>query len=266
MSKILQEGYVAQEKEKQLAVKVTELELKIKSIKEQILQNETDVAEAKIKFDNCKKEVDFSTDEKYNSIKSEIEMLQSKIDTLLESKEDTSILDDSKAKIIDSIKQIEDQIAVSKRNDELNENIEKHKAELANANQAKADAEKTIYLLDKVSKTKNELIVDEINLKFEIVKWKLFDYQKNGEYKEVCEPQIMEGSTLKGFKDQMSTGMRIQAKLDICFSLQKFYNIELPVLLDEATSLSEKYLPELQNKQLIMAKVTKDETLKISQL
>ena len=60
--------------------------------------------------------------------------------------------------------------------------------------------------------------------------------------------------------------MRIQAKLDICFSLQKSYNMELPVLLDEATSLSEKYLPELQNKQLIMAKVTKDETLKISQL
>jgi DNA repair exonuclease SbcCD ATPase subunit len=264
--KILAEGHQAEEKEKVLSQQTADFEIKIVAIKERNEQLQVEIEKAQSDFDNCKKEIDFSSDKKYNDISAEIKNIQLKIEELIAQKEDTTILDESKLNIQNAIKDINDKIAVSKRNDELNQNIELQNNRLAEYVQKSADADRVLYLLKAISKLKNELLVDEINSKFDIVKWKLFDYQKNGEYKEVCTPMILEGSTYKEFKEQMSTGMRMQAKLDICFSLQKYYNMELPVLLDEASSLSEKYLPDLSGKQLIMAKVTKDDKLKITQL
>lgn len=124
--------------------------------------------------------------------------------------------------------------------------------------QAKADSEKILYQLGLISKRKNELLVEEINNHFGIVKWVLFDYQKNGEYKEVCVPNV-DG---KRFGDSTNTGREIIAKLDICNSLQKFFGVSLPVFLDGAESINEENIPEMDN-QLILLKVTDDRELKV---
>ena len=112
--------------------------------------------------------------------------------------------------------------------------------------------------MKEVSKRKNALLVEEINQHFGIVSWKLFDYQKNGEYKEVCVPMV-DG---KEFGVTTNTGREIQAKLDICNSFQKFFDMFVPIFLDGAESLNNEYIPAVDT-QLILLTVTEDKQLKV---
>lgn len=123
----------------------------------------------------------------------------------------------------------------------------------------KAMAEKVLYQLDLLGRKMNELLSEEINSHFGVVKWVLFDYQKNGEYKEVCIPTI-DG---KRFGESLNTGREIIGKIDICESLQKFYGMPCPILLDGAESLNDFNVPKT-NTQLILSKVTNDKKMVVT--
>ena len=142
--------------------------------------------------------------------------------------------------------------------------LEKQIADLRNKQseyeQNKADAEKILYQLDLVSKRKNELLTDDINKHFDIVRWQMFEYQKNGEIKDCCIP-LIDG---KRFGESTNKGREILAKLDIIKGLQKFYGQYYPVFLDNAESLSEETLKRIDMPcQLILLKVTEDDKLKV---
>lgn len=144
------------------------------------------------------------------------------------------------------------------------ESLEKQIAYLRNKQseyeQNKANAEKILYQLDLVSKRKNELLTDDINKHFDIVRWQMFEYQKNGEIKDCCVP-LIDG---KRFGESTNKGREILAKLDIIKGLQKFYGQHYPVFLDNAESLSEETLKRIDMPcQLILLKVTEDEKLKV---
>lgn len=142
--------------------------------------------------------------------------------------------------------------------------LEKQIADLRNKQseyeQNKANAEKILYQLDLVSKRKNELLTDDINKHFCIVRWQMFEYQKNGEIKDCCVP-LIDG---KRFGESTNKGREILAKLDIIKGLQNFYGQYYPVFLDNAESLSEETLKRIDMPcQLILMKVTEDKELRI---
>lgn len=120
----------------------------------------------------------------------------------------------------------------------------------------KAEAEKILYQLDLLKRRMNEALSEEINSHFKVVKFLLFDYQKNGEYKEVCIPTI-DG---KRFGESLNTGREIVGKLDICESLQRFFGMQVPIFLDGAEALNEENVPKLDT-QLVMFRVTEDPKL-----
>ena len=159
---------------------------------------------------------------------------------------------------------VKEKIALSFNNIRIDEQISELQEKHRNYEQAKADAEKILYQLSLISKKKNELLVEEINNHFGIVKWLLFDYQKNGEYKEVCIPYIIdeEDGTKKYLGDSMNTGREIEAKLDICNSFQKFFDMHIPIFLDGAESLNDCYMPKMDT-QLITLSVSEDRELKV---
>lgn len=64
----------------------------------------------------------------------------------------------------------------------------------------------------------------------------------------------------KEFGVSINTGLEILAKLDICNSLQKFYNMKVPVILDNAESINSEKMPEMES-QLIEMRVTEDKEL-----
>ena len=156
----------------------------------------------------------------------------------------------------DRIKAIDRQIAVIKHTDEIDRQIDEFNAELLENEQAKANAEKVIDAVSALSRNKNELLTEEINKHFRIVQFSLFEYQKNGEYKDTCIPKI-DG---KAFGESLNTGKELEGKLDICEGLQKFYDKHLPVFLDNAESINDWNVPHIDT-QLILLRVSEEKAL-----
>lgn len=114
--------------------------------------------------------------------------------------------------------------------------LEELRVEQRTQEQNKANAEKILDLLDELDKAKNEALIEAVNSHFELVKWQLFEYAKNGNYKSCCIPTV-DG---KGILTTMSNkGNRILGRVDICNSIQKISGITCPVWLDDAESLDE---------------------------
>lgn len=193
---------------------------------------------------------------RHNEVLAEIERLQAADDA-----EIVASLKIEKADLRSQLEEINKIIAQAANNIRIDEQIADMQKKQREYEQAKADAEKILHQLKEVSKRKNELLVEEINQHFGIVSWKLFDYQKNGEYKEVCVPMV-DG---KEFGVTTNTGREIQAKLDICNSFQRFFDMFVPIFLDGAESLNNEYIPAVDT-QLILLTVTEDKQLKVEGL
>ena len=102
--------------------------------------------------------------------------------------------------------------------------------------QDRANAETILYQLDLIQKEKNLIVTEEINKHFSLVKWKMFDYLKNGSYTETCIPMVGD----KELGAALNNAMQIRAKIDICDSLQRFYDTHNPVFLDNAEALDSE--------------------------
>lgn len=205
-------------------------------------------------------EADYSQNAEYAKLKAKHEKVLANIERAKLSTDDELLVqfEEEKADLTAELETAKKIIAQSENNVRIDEQISELQEKQRDYEQAKADAEKILYQLSLVGKRKNELLVEEINQHFGIAKWILFDYQKNGEYKEVCIPEI----DRKRFGDSTNTGREIIAKLDICNSLQKFFGINLPVFLDGAESINDEYIPDMDC-QLIVLKVTEDKELKV---
>lgn len=202
------------------------------------------------KLEELPTEADYSQNEDYVKLKARHDEVKAKIDSLKSSTDVAEAFKAERKAVSDELETVKAEIAKAFNNVRIDEQIEELQEKQRDYEQVKADAEKILYQLSLVSRKKNELLVEEINNHFGIVKWLLFNYQKNGEYKEVCIPTV-DG---KIFGESTNTGREIEAKLDICNSFQKFFGMQLPIFLDKAESLNDCYMPKLDC-QLITLKV-----------
>lgn len=207
---------------------------------------------------------DMSQNEEYQQKKARYDELEKQIASLNDSTSVADTFREERKALVAELDSVKEKIAQSVNNIRIGEQISELQEKQRDYEQAKADAEKILYQLSLVSKKKNELLVEEINNHFGIVKWLLFDYQKNGEYKETCIPTVLDEETgiYKLFGDTTNTGREIEAKLDICNSFQKFFGMQIPIFLDGAESINDEYLPKVDT-QLILLTVTKDKELKV---
>lgn len=156
--------------------------------------------------------------------------------------------------------EVEKQLALAQKNVEIDEQIAALRKKQGEYEQNKANVEKILYQLDLVSRKKNTLLQDDVNSHFELVDFKLFNWLKNGEYKETCIPTYRN----KDMGISTNTGLEILMKLDIIRGLQSFYNMYLPVFVDGAEALSESTVKMINmDTQVILLKVTEDKELKI---
>lgn len=154
--------------------------------------------------------------------------------------------------------EVEKQLALAQKNIQIDEDISKLREKQKSFEQQKADCEKVLFQLDLVSRKKNSLLQDDVNSHFELVDFKLFDWLKNGEYKEVCIPTYRN----KDMGISTNTGLEILMKLDIIRGLQKFYGMHLPVFVDGAEALSESTMKMINmDCQSIFLSVSEDEEL-----
>lgn len=201
---------------------------------------------------------DMSGNAEYQQKKARYDELEKQIAELKDSTNVADTFREERKAALAELESAREKIAQASNNVRIDEQIADLQAKQRDYEQAKADAEKILYQLSLISKKKNELLVEEINNHFGIVKWVLFDYQKNGECKEVCIPTV-DG---KRFGESTNTGREIEAKLDICNSFQKFFDMYVPIFLDGAESLNACYMPKLDT-QLITLSVSEDTELKV---
>ena len=244
----------------ELTKKNVDLQAVIDDLKEQEKVAAAHKEELSKQLAEIPQEADYTQNEEYvklnarhNEVLAEIERLQAADDAAL-----AASLEAEKTDLKSQLEEVNKIIAQAANNVRIDEQIADMQKKQREYEQTKADTEKILHQLKEVSKRKNELLINEINQHFGIVSWRLFDYQKNGEYKEVCVPMV-DG---KKFGVTTNTGREIQAKLDICNSFQKFFDMYVPIFLDGAESLNNEYIPAVDT-QLILLSVSEDKQLKV---
>lgn len=149
-------------------------------------------------------------------------------------------------------------IALSMNNNDLDAEIEQLQKEQREKGQEQADCERILHILDKFMKFKMESVQSQIEkaLGGEI-SVKLFEQQLNGETKQTCK------LTVNGvpFND-LNNGHKIIAGLNLIKALQNLYDVYLPVFVDNAESINDSNLPDMQC-QIIKLKVSDDKELVI---
>lgn len=260
LEEIKEKGFTKKNLIEELTKKNADLNTEVDTLKKQEQEGAARKEELSKQLSEIPSEADYSQNEEYvklnarhNEVLAEIERLQAADDA-----EIVASLKIEKEDLKSQLEEINKIIAQAANNVRIDEQIADMQKKQREYEQAKADAEKILHQLKEVSKRKNELLVEEINQHFGIVSWKLFDYQKNGEYKEVCVPMV-DG---KEFGVTTNTGREIQAKLDICNSFQRFFDMYVPIFLDGAESLNNEYIPAVDT-QLILLSVSEDKQLKV---
>jgi chromosome segregation ATPase len=250
----------------ELTKKNADLNTEIDALKKQEQDVITKKEELSKQLSDIPSEADYTQNEDYVKLKAERDKVLADIEKLESDGADKIVTDlkVEKADLQSQLDEVNKIIAQAENNVQIDDKIADMQHKQNEYGQAKADAERILYQLKEVSKRKNKLLVEEINQHFGIVRWKLFDFQKNGEYKEVCIPTVLDEETgiYKVFGDTTNTGREIEAKIDICNSFQKFFNMYVPIFLDGAESINDEYVPAVDT-QLILLTVSEDKQLKV---
>lgn len=180
-------------------------------------------------------EIDITDSEEYKALANEIAEKEQAIHKANDISAVKAELKAQESELRQQLSECERKIAES--NTEKDEQrLEELRAEQRTQEQNKTNAEKILDLLDELDKAKNEALTEAVNSHFELVKWQLFEYAKNGNYKSCCIPTVDGKSILTTMSNK---GNRILGRVDICNSIQKISGITCPVWLDDAESLDE---------------------------
>ena len=226
--------------------------------KRKVLEN--DIKELQSKINSLPSSIDASGREDYKVVFKELNEKEQIYSNGFDADQTKLTLKAEEKDLQDQLLETERKITSAERNVEIDEQILELLEKQKKYEQEKANAEKILEQIKSISRKKNELLVDGVNSHFELVEWKLFDFQKNGDYKEVCIPTI-DG---KRFGESTNTGREVLAKLDIVKGLQKFYGQYYPVFLDGAECLSEETRKRISmDCQMIYLNVSEDAQLRI---
>lgn len=220
-----------------------ELNIKITTIDEEI-------KDLQVKLNN----VNISEDREYKEIQLKIVSLK---------KEEIEVIDLSKQQdnseqilnLESQISEINKQLArvdIAKENEKRVEELKNRERELSNM---VLETENTEFLCDQYLITKSDLLEDNLNSRFKIVKFKLFDIQVNGGINETFV------TTVDGvpFED-LNNAMKINAGLDIITTLSKQYDFIAPIFLDNRESVN--LIPDM-DAQIINLIVSNDKKLRV---
>ena len=239
-----------------------DLQKELPQHKESLEMLNTAIAGLEKQLAELPQEVDVSTTEEYKALEQQI---AEKEQAMHKANDISAIKAELKAQetaLRQQLSDCESQIAKSDTAAD-EQRLEELRQTKIDSEQNKANAEKILDLLDELDKAKNEALTEAVNSHFGLVKWQLFEYAKNGNYKSCCIPTVDGKSILTTMSNK---GNRILGRVDICNSIQKVSGISVPIILDDSESLDEenqKKVAEMVDGQLIMLIVNDSEKLEI---
>lgn len=222
----------------------------------------TAIADLEKQLSELPQEFDVSTTEEYKALEQQIAEKEEAMHKANDISAVKAELKSQETALRQQLAECESQIAKSDTAAD-EERLEELKQTRIDSEQNKTNAEKILDLLDELDKAKNEALTEAVNSHFGLVKWQLFEYAKNGNYKSCCIPTVDGKSILTTMSNK---GNRILGRVDICNSIQKISGISAPVILDDSESLDEqnrKKVAEMVDSQLIMLIVNSSEKLEV---
>lgn len=126
-----------------------------------------------------------------------------------------------------------------------------------------AKYKETLELVDAFIATKIEMLESKINNLFEDVKFKLFRKQVNGAFEEICEPLVVANGTWKPYQ-MASNAEKINGGLKIIDSLSKIWHLNLPIVIDNAESVTNIVQTDSQQIRLIVSSADSEINVKIA--
>lgn len=262
LNRITDKGNTAKEELDVTKNQLAEAERKLTEYKEHLNTYAHDMFILEKQLSELPQEIDVSATEEYKALEQQI---AEKEEAMHKANDISAIKAELKAQetaLRQQLAECESQIAKSDTAAD-EQRLEELKQTRIDSEQNKANAEKILDLLDELDKAKNEALTEAVNSHFGLVKWQLFEYAKNGNYKSCCIPTVDGKSILTTMSNK---GNRILGRVDICNSIQKISDISVPIILDDSESLStdnQKKVAEMVDSQLIMLIVNDSEKLKI---
>lgn len=262
LNRITDKGNTAKE-ELDVAKKVlVEAEQELIDRKQKLEKHLADLADLEKQLSELPQEIDVSAAEEYKALEQKI---AEKEQAMHKTNDISAVKAELKAQETTLRQQLaECEAEIAKSDTAADEQrLEELRQTKIDSEQNKANAEKILDLLDELDKAKNEALTEAVNSHFSLVKWQLFEYAKNGNYKSCCIPTVDGKSILTTMSNK---GNRILGRVDICNSIQKISGISVPIILDDSESLDEenqKKVAEMVDSQLIMLIVNDSEKLEI---
>lgn len=259
MENIKSKGFEQKRIIEDLTKKNAELQQSVESLEKQEQETLAKKEELSKQLLELPEEVDYSQNEEYVKLHEKREKILAEIEKEKSSKYDERIaeLQDEKKKMESELDSVKGILAKASMNVGIDERIAELQDEKKVIGQKVANQEQIIYLLEEFIRFKLNKISESINSHFDTVNFKLFEMQLNGGMRDCCE------CTVNGVPySTLNSGHRIVAGLDIIRSLSKMYGVECPIFIDNAESLNEFNVPDM-DAQLILLSVSDDEQLKV---
>lgn len=232
-------------------------------LRKSMVELDSKLAEAQKAYDSVQEELnrypktaDISEKAEYLATVEKISVLEKEIESMSSDTSGRTELEAKKAVLKDEIAEIAGKILAAD-NTKTKKRIAELEAEQKEVGQKIANQEKMINLTDDFIRSKSAMVAADVNEKFNVVSFKLFEDQINGGLKETCE------CTVNGVPlSSLNNGHRIIAGLDIIQSLSNLYEVSCPVFIDNSEAVNEVNFPEM-NAQMIHLAVTENKELKI---
>lgn len=195
----------------------------------------------------------FEDTEVYKKLQNQLDVLNATPDTEISN---VGQIESDLQKQRDGVKRTEVELQKYERNAKQDERIEELKHEEAELKTSAQKLDGEEFLLQQFTRAKSRLIETKLNAMFKVVKFQLFDVQKNGAIADVVKTTVNGVDYAAG----LNTGARLRAGLDIINALGHKLQLTAPIFIDNAEGLTEDFETEAQQIKLY---VTQDEKLKV---
>lgn len=182
------------------------------------------------------------------AINTDIEKLQSG-DDIAEKK---SQLSETISGINTQISELNETIAQLETNKRADSRIKELKGQEKTLAKEFEKIESELALIELFIRTKANMVTEQINSRFKLVKFNLFEEQINGGIKEVCNSTVNDVPY-----ESLNNGARINAGLDIINVFSEHHGIQLFQFIDNAEAVTALHPTESQRIRLIVSETDK---------
>lgn len=256
VGKILDKGRKVKSEIDGDTAKIASLESEIASLKTAWNDVITQKSKAYEAMNTIPASVDISENQEYQALQTKLSNLEMQLGNMDTGENLKKQLEIRERGIREELDAVNKQFGVIESNERVHERIEELKAEQKEIGQKVADQEQKIFLLEKFSRTKMDMLADGINSKFGIVSFKLFEIQINGGMKDTCE-MMVDGVPYSS----LNSAAKMQAGLDVIAALSKLYDVSVPVWLDNRESVSE--IPDVDGQVINLFVSADDKELRV---